>query len=232
MNKSLITNIVAILLIIIGTFSPLYGDTIMTMGLYSFSGAITNWLAIHMLFEKVPFLYGSGIVTERFGEFKLGIKNLIMNQFFTKENFERFLGENKNSFIKIEENALMEAIDFDKVFEKLKEAILESSFGSMLGMFGGPAALDPLKPQFESKFKEIIAEIIADEKFISTITQQSEDDYHLIDSVVELVDLRLNELTPEMVKTIIQEMIREHLGWLVVWGGVFGALIGLGTTWI
>ena len=33
-----------------------------------------------------------------------------------------------------------------------------------------------------------------------------------------------------MVKTIVQDMIREHLGWLVVWGGVFGGLIGLLTT--
>jgi hypothetical protein len=27
-------------------------------------------------------------------------------------------------------------------------------------------------------------------------------------------------------------MIREHLGWLVVWGGVFGGLIGLMTSFI
>jgi len=30
-----------------------------------------------------------------------------------------------------------------------------------------------------------------------------------------------------MVKDIIQKMIRAHLGWLVVWGGVIGGLIGL-----
>jgi hypothetical protein len=35
-----------------------------------------------------------------------------------------------------------------------------------------------------------------------------------------------------MVKEIIQTMIRQHLGWLVVWGGVFGGLIGLGTSFI
>ena len=29
-----------------------------------------------------------------------------------------------------------------------------------------------------------------------------------------------------MVKEMIQTLIREHLGWLVVWGGVFGGLIG------
>ena len=232
MNKSLLTNIASIILIIIGYFSPVYSDVILTMGLYSFSGAITNWLAIHMLFEKVPLLYGSGIITERFEEFKEGIRNLIMNQFFTKENFEKFMGENSGGLIKIEEETILGSIDFDIVFNKLKEAILESSFGAMLGMFGGPAALDPLKPQFEIKFKEIIITMLQDEKFISNLTQNSESGDGLIDSVKELVELRLNELTPKMVKDIIQEMIREHLGWLVVWGGVFGAIIGLITTFI
>jgi hypothetical protein len=26
---------------------------------------------------------------------------------------------------------------------------------------------------------------------------------------------------------MVQQMIEQHLGWLVVWGGVFGGLIGL-----
>ena len=73
MNKSLITNLLAIALIGLGYVSPFFSEEIKAMGMYSFSGAITNWLAIHMLFEKVPFLYGSGIVTERFEEFKSGI---------------------------------------------------------------------------------------------------------------------------------------------------------------
>jgi uncharacterized membrane protein YheB (UPF0754 family) len=30
-----------------------------------------------------------------------------------------------------------------------------------------------------------------------------------------------------MVRDIMQQMIRRHLGWLVIWGGVFGGLIGL-----
>ncbi|MEC8594491.1 MAG: DUF445 domain-containing protein, partial [SAR324 cluster bacterium] len=32
---------------------------------------------------------------------------------------------------------------------------------------------------------------------------------------------------PERVKEIVEDMIRQHLDWLVVWGGVFGGLIGL-----
>ncbi|EQC47169.1 hypothetical protein [Bacteriovorax sp. Seq25_V] len=232
MNKSLVTNLLSIVLIGVGYISPVYGPQLKTMGLYAFSGAITNWLAIHMLFEKVPGLYGSGIVTERFTEFKQGIRNLMMNQFFTKENFEKFMKSNSQSLLKIEEESVMAAIDFDKVFTKLKSAIMNSQFGGMLAMFGGEAALEPLRPQFEAKFKEIIAEMLQDENFISNLTQKGEQSTSMSDSVEEMVDGRLNELTPVMVKEIIQEMIREHLGWLVVWGGVFGALIGLGTTFI
>jgi len=232
MNKSLVTNLIAVLLIILGYFSPIYSNEILTMGLYAFSGAITNWLAIHMLFEKVPFLYGSGIITERFEEFKLGIKNLIFNQFFNQENFDKFMSSNSGTLIKIEEDAIMSAVNFDSIFNKLKQAILESPFGGMLGMFGGEQALEPLKPQFEVKFKEIIKDLIEDENFIKNLTQGGESNTGLQDSVTKIVEQRLDELTPKMVKDIIQEMIREHLGWLVVWGGVFGALIGLLTTFI
>ncbi len=232
MNKSLVTNILSIALIGVGYLSPIYGQNIRTMGLYAFSGAITNWLAIHMLFEKVPGLYGSGIVTERFTEFKQGIRNLMMNQFFTKENFEKFMQSNSQSLIKIEEETVMNAIDFDQVFSKLKSAIMNSQFGGMLAMFGGEAALEPLRPQFEEKFKEIIGDMLRDENFISNLTQKGEESSGISKSVEEMVDGRLSELTPVMVKEIIQEMIREHLGWLVVWGGVFGALIGLGTTFL
>jgi uncharacterized membrane protein YheB (UPF0754 family) len=45
--------------------------------------------------------------------------------------------------------------------------------------------------------------------------------------VERLVDARLAELTPQQVKSIVQTMMRRHLGWLVVWGGVFGGLLGL-----
>jgi len=230
MNKSLLTNAVSVALIGVGFVTPIYSHEIKTMGLYSFSGAITNWLAIHMLFEKIPYLYGSGIITERFEEFKEGIRNMIMNQFFTQENFEKFLSQNKSSLIQIEEESIFEAIDFDKIFVKLKSAITESSFGGMLAMFGGEEALEPLRPHFEVKFKESISEIIGDEKFIDSLMKGSEGNSSLSDSVSEIVNARLDELTPLMVKEIIQEMIREHLGWLVVWGGVFGALIGLVTT--
>ena len=69
MNKSLITNLSALSITIAGIFMPIYSVEIFMAGLFSLSGGITNWLAIHMLFEKVPFLYGSGVIPERFKDF-------------------------------------------------------------------------------------------------------------------------------------------------------------------
>ena len=38
--------------------------------------------------------------------------------------------------------------------------------------------------------------------------------------IENIIDKRLEELTPEHIKIIMKEMIQKHLGWLVVWGGV------------
>ena len=45
--------------------------------------------------------------------------------------------------------------------------------------------------------------------------------------VDKLMEERLQELSPERVKKLMELVIREHLGWLIVWGNIFGSLIGL-----
>jgi uncharacterized membrane protein YheB (UPF0754 family) len=49
----------------------------------------------------------------------------------------------------------------------------------------------------------------------------------LTQTIGEIVELRLAELTPLMVKEMLYGLMKEHLGWLVVWGGVFGGAIGI-----
>ena len=219
MNKNIITNVVALAIAVGSYFSPAYSDIILMTGLFALSGGMTNWLAVHMLFEKVPLLYGSGIIPNRFEEFKGGIKNLIIQEFFAREHIERFLSQHGD----LSATALNDKIDFDHVFESLVEAIVESPMGSMLGMLGGKKALLPLKEPIIEKLKEIIAELAS----AQTEGDNSTDFTAMLSSQVEqIIDNRLAELTPEQVKDIIQEMIHKHLGWLVVWGGVFGGIIG------
>lgn len=44
-----------------------------------------------------------------------------------------------------------------------------------------------------------------------------------------LMTTKLEELTPEIVKKLMEDVMRKHLGWLIVWGNVFGGLIGVVT---
>jgi len=106
MNKSLGTNAVALLVVIVGFL--IQNNIVLTVGLFALSGAVTNWLAVHMLFEKVPFLYGSGVVENRFEQFKTSIHTLIMNQFFTKENLDKFFTQEMSSNKKLDLSNVIE----------------------------------------------------------------------------------------------------------------------------
>ena len=218
MNKSLITNILALSLTIYGMFSPVYSTEIFMAGLFSLSGGLTNWLAIHMLFEKVPLLYGSGVIPDRFEEFKQGIRELILTEFFSLSSINNFL-ENK---VSLKKNDLSKELDYDLIFTKLTEAIEESSLGSMLGMVGGKKALEPLKEPVKKKIKEVVEDV--SNKMVEENDKTAES---VRKDLEEIIDQRLVELTSQHVKIIIKQMIHKHLGWLVVWGGVFGFFIGI-----
>ena len=231
-NKSFFTNLIAIAIIATGYLCPVHPEIIKSIGFFALSGAVTNWIAIHMLFEKVPLLYGSGVIPNRFEEFKSSIKDLMMKQFFTLENVEQFIHtEEKQGDKVLNLEPLMEAVDYDKVYEGLVSSIMESSFGGMLQMMGGEEALVPLKEPFTEKMKLTLIEMVESDRFKSAL-EQSLDAHKLgediISKVETVIDKRLNELTPQLVKEMVQEIIRKHLGWLVVWGGVFGGIIGAG----
>ncbi|MBW0281873.1 DUF445 domain-containing protein [Shewanella xiamenensis] len=227
MNKSLVTNVLAAICVILGYALSL--PILFNVGLFALSGAITNWLAVYMLFEKVPGLYGSGVVPSRFEEFKLGIAHLMMKQFFTAENIDRFLSE-KEGISQIDLAPVIEKVDLAPSFDALVNTVAQSSFGGMLAMFGGTEALMPLKEPFIEKMKASLVDMAESEQFRSLLKQELEQPNVMADlqnKIANIVEQRLNELTPQMVKQIVQEMIQTHLGWLVVWGGVFGGAIGL-----
>lgn len=236
MNKSLLTNLIAVLLVIAGFLSPVYADVILSVGLFALSGAITNWLAVHMLFERVPFLYGSGVIENRFEEFKLAIRAMIMEQFFNKENLKRFISQEEEMVGKwFVPKQLISSINYDGLFQKLVEAIMESSFGGMLNMLGGAAALDKLKEPFIQKIQGSLEEMVEKPSFKAGLAAAIDSDKLSADMEIRIngiIEKRMEELTPAMVKELVQKMIREHLGWLVVWGGVFGGLIGFVVTFI
>jgi len=224
-KKSLFVNLLSIFLIGLGYALPQYGEVIKVIGFFAFSGAITNWLAIYMLFERIPLLYGSGIISLQFEVFKKSIKKIIMEQFFNEKNLKKFL--TANAFFGDEEiliKRVLNSFDYEKIYESLVEEILNTSLGKMLNMFGGAKALSPLKEPCIRKLKGMSQEVVEQSIVPSLVNVELSE--KIKNKIDEMISAQLQELTPNQVKKLVKEMIEQYLGWVVVWGGIFGGFIG------
>lgn len=233
MDKGLLTNIICAMLVLAGLLLPgAAGTWILGIGLFALSSALTNSIAIYMLFEKVPGFYGSGVIALHFEEFKRGIREMVMQQFFSADTIDRFFDASSlmQGGISRLLPEMVEQVDLDQAFDALVDAIMQSSLGSMLGLLGGPKALAGLREPFNERMRGFLYELLASDEFqqqlAGRLSQATQSDA-IIARIEDLVDRRLQELTPEQVRLLVQKMIRRHLGWLVVWGGVIGGLMGL-----
>src|SRR5690606_35567357 len=208
MDKGLLTNLVASVVIVLGYLLPgTAGQWLFSTGLFALSASLTNSIAIHMLFEKVPGLYGSGVIVSRFDDFKRGIREMIIQQFFSNDAIDRFFDASSmisNGFNKLLPE-MVEEIDLDRAFDSLVEAIMQSSLGGMLGFVGGPQALNGLRDPFNERMRGFFYELVQSEEFQARFAERVENMTHsdaVISKLEELVDRRLDELTPEQVKLL------------------------------
>ena len=75
--------------------------------------------------------------------------------------------------------------------------------------------------QYEKERRTQSAELVK----ISALLKGQRSQQETIQLAIKSLNLSLSAL--KRTKEIVEEMIRRHLGWLVLWGGVFGGLIGL-----
>ena len=195
-------------------------------GLFGFAGGITNWLAVKMLFDRVPGLYGSGVIPNRFREIRATIKTLIMTHFFDEAYLRRFFEEHgfggEAPRLGEEMRALLDSEEADRAIEAEVESLKQGPMGMMIRMAGADvvkilaqqfvgALIDRLAPLVEERLRE----------------DPSAGIPALRAQVDRLLEAKLEELTPAVVKEMMEHVMRRHLGWLIVWGNVFGGLIGL-----
>lgn len=198
---------------------------LLAVGLFGFAGGITNWLAVKMLFDRVPLLYGSGVIPNRFEEIRATIKNLIMAHFFEEDYLRRFFEEAGAELfpgvdLQAQVTELLQSEEADKAIERQLEKLKEGPFGMMVRMAG----TDILKLVVKEFLTGLNAELMPQlqGKLFSKIDPRA-----VREQVDVLLERKLQELTPETVKEMMEHVMREHLGWLIVWGNVFGGSIGL-----
>ena len=198
---------------------------LLAAGVFGFAGGITNWLAVKMLFDRVPLLYGSGVIPNRFEDIRETIKKLIMTHFFEEEYLRRFFEEAgaelfPGANLKVHVDELLQSDEADRVIEQQIEKLKEGAFGVMIRMAGTNLVKLLVKDFLGGLNEELmprVQESIAGRFDPAAVRLQ----------VDALLERKLQELTPETVKEMMERVMREHLGWLIVWGNVFGGAIGL-----
>eukprot|EP00746_Dinoflagellata_sp_MGD_P009266 gnl/MRDRNA2_/MRDRNA2_118757_c0_seq1.p1 gnl/MRDRNA2_/MRDRNA2_118757_c0~~gnl/MRDRNA2_/MRDRNA2_118757_c0_seq1.p1 ORF type:complete len:391 (-),score=80.77 gnl/MRDRNA2_/MRDRNA2_118757_c0_seq1:86-1258(-) len=245
-NRGGIANGITFFLLVVGLVLQFVLDEemqpynfVLAIGVFGFAGGITNWLAVKMLFDKIPGLYGSGVIPMQYKNIRKTVKTEIMHTFFDEDYLKGYIGQRAPELLRrlnIHERLMkvINAPDFDEKMAAKLEEISATPQGMILAMVkpfmsGGLAGLVPMvKPPLVSIASEIAKEL-------TTMEEQgnSEEIVELIpvdvvrSEIDALMTERLATLTPEVVKELLENVIRDHLGWLVVWGNIFGSIIGV-----
>lgn len=239
--RGMISNLMSLMLMSLGLLTTLAADTadttmpayalsagpwLLAAGVFGFAGGITNWLAVKMLFDRVPLLYGSGVIPNRFREIRETIKELIMTRFFDEEYLRRFFAQHGSQLtggVNLEEELtdLLASDQADEAIEAELENLKQGPLGMMVKMVGNDM-LKVIIKQFMGGLVTRVAPVAE-----ARLRAKAVDVPALRLQVDRLLEEKLEELTPEIVKSMMERVMREHLGWLIVWGNVFGAAIGL-----
>ena len=199
--------------------------------MFGFAGGVTNWLAVKMLFDEIPGVYGSGIIPKQFKQIRNTIKEMIMDTFFEPAFLQKQLSSKLGGMVgpdQVEAQlvAALESQEFSEIINQKMTELSSSPMGAMVTMAGINAnSIKPFLKPFVKAISVKVAPMVGE--IVNGGTGAGSPIMKLRDEVNRLMEERLKELTAQRVKGLIEAVMRAHLGWLVVWGNIFGGLIGV-----
>jgi hypothetical protein len=242
-NKGTISNIITFAVMVVGFALSAAGHDeepavqyVVACGVFGFAGGITNWVAVEMLFRKIPGVAGSGVILRQFVPIRESIKAMMMEMFFEVEFMRVYIARRALDLVRELDvsgriTRMMSEPEFDAILRDQIVALAAQPEGmllqSMAGMFGGVDNMVPmLKPMLVRVSSELGGQ--AAERFDPFETWPVEQMRTFLD---DMLQEKLLLLTPLMVKDMMEALMRKHCTWLVVWGNVFGGLIGVASHW-
>jgi len=241
-NKATISNFITLLIMVTGiVLHQIYQDDeeidnkwvdafklIRAFGLFGFAGGMTNWLAIRMMFDKIPFLIGSGILLNNFVEIRDNVKKTTMATYFDAGHLSHYVTQKTEiilNSLQLDESIRevirspgVQALISDKI-----EEVFSTPEGLVLGLVVNKEKVKlNIMPSFENAGKDIVP-------LVSQLIRNSEhlSEEKVRDQVDRLITSKLVEMHPKNIIAVVKEMVENELGWVIVWGNVFGGLLGL-----
>ncbi|RMX50193.1 hypothetical protein pdam_00004800 [Pocillopora damicornis] len=200
-------------------------EVLMAAGLFGFTGGVTNWVGIKLIFNRIP---GFGAIIKNFVTARKLMTNFILEAFFSPSQVRNYINDKKRTYLTVEqidyqlEKLLNSRIAEDLIHEQL-EVLMGTPEGLKLRMLGvTKAKLAPLvKPQL-MKYKTHIVPLLLSS--IESVDLFNAD--HLREQIVDLISTRTQELSAQQVKLLVEDAVYRHLSWIVFWGSVLGAVVG------
>lgn len=201
---------------------------IRSIGVFGFFGGIVNWLFIELLFRKIFCLYGSGVIMNYYDDIISGLRSIVLDILFDSSKLKEFFsGKNKKiqTMLQLDQQfeALLKSEATQIVINKKIAELISSPQGYILVNMG--VNIDQLKNVIKNHVDSFIKDIsktINERLRVPGIT-----DGGLKSEIISILEPRLVRLNPTEVNKIVAVMLRKHLSWLIIWGNLFGGLLGL-----
>lgn len=190
------------------------GYYLRSIGLQAFAGGLTNWIAIQMLWNKIPYLAGTGIILEKYDEIRDALKETVMTTFFDETYLNWYVKDKLLSINYVEvTKTLVNKHNAHEII--LEAAVKDPNLRALVGPSLKPLIVKTvmkMEPQIKGAIKKV------------NLVQQLSSARKQIDDMLEG---KLQIMTPPRVKSLMEDLIASELYWLIVWGNIFGGGLGL-----
>lgn len=203
-------------------------ELIRAAGLFGFTGGVTNWLGIKLIFKRIPGVFFSGAVVRNISVTKKLLADFIVESFFSPLQVKQYIEQKANCYLTFE--------SFDEHLENLVnsarvKAMINEQLDFLMGTPEGlklqflgitKAKLEPLvKPQLLRMRVSIVPLLLSCVESLELLNAD-----HLREQIVDLISTRTHELSAQQVEQLVIDAVYRHLSWIVFWGCVLGAVIG------
>lgn len=197
-------------------------------GLFGFTGGVTNWLGIKLIFNRIPGVFFSGAITKHFAVAKKLMANFILESFFSPLQVKKYINEKARDYLTAENidsqlEKLLNSASAETMINEQLDILMGTPEGLRLRMLGiTKAKLKPLvKPHLTNLKTSIVPLLLSSVESVELLNADN-----LKEQIVDLILTRTHELSAQQVKHIVKDAVYRHLSWIVFWGSVLGAIVG------
>lgn len=121
-----------------------------------------------MLFERIPGVYGSGVIPNRYEEIRGGVKDTIMATFFDREFLKNYLATKLKDVaggfdVLAQVDTMVNSEDFGKMVEEKLESLKElPMMATMIAAGMQPASLKPMVVPFVANLGKDLAPLLVE----------------------------------------------------------------------